>query len=86
MVSIILAILLVEGEHLSVINVVPPTCIGINNHQVSGFYLQERRRISVKKKLKDLSYKDYTLLLKSGLLWELYPEATGDYYVDTCWK
>lgn len=31
----------------------------------------------MKRKLKDLSVEEYMLLLKSGMLWEIYPEATG---------
>lgn len=34
------------------------------------------------KNLKDFSKEEYTLLLKSGMFWELYPEATGDYSED----
>jgi hypothetical protein len=34
------------------------------------------------KKLIELSKKEYTLLLKSGLFWELYPKATGIYEDD----
>lgn len=32
----------------------------------------------MRKKLKDLSLEEYRLLLKSGMLWEIYPEATGN--------
>lgn len=34
------------------------------------------------KGLKDFSKEEYTMLLKSGMFWELYPEATGDYSED----
>lgn len=34
------------------------------------------------KKLKDLSKKEYISLLKSGLFWEIFPDATGIYEYD----
>jgi len=32
--------------------------------------------------LHDLSAEEYRLLLDSGMLWEIYPEATGNYIRD----
>ena len=36
----------------------------------------------MRKLLQDLSYEDYVGLLKMGLLWEIYPNATGDWDID----
>ena len=33
-------------------------------------------------KIKDLTIGEYLLLLNSGLFYELYPEATGEYELD----
>lgn len=34
------------------------------------------------KKIKLMTIQEYTLLLESGMFWEWYPEATGDYNKD----
>lgn len=34
------------------------------------------------KKIKDLTIHEYILLKSSGMFWEIYPEATGDYEKD----
>lgn len=36
----------------------------------------------MKNKIKNLTQGEYLLLLNSGLFYELYPEATGDYELD----
>ena len=39
--------------------------------------------MSRSKPLKDLSRHEHESLKKMGFLWELYPEASGDYAIDT---
>ena len=34
------------------------------------------------KALKDLTYNEYKALKSSGVFWEVYPEATGDFSTD----
>lgn len=36
----------------------------------------------MKPKLSELSYNDYLAISESGMLWEYYPESTGDYRKD----
>ncbi len=38
----------------------------------------------MKKSLEEMTRKDYDKLMSTGMLWELYPQATGDYTKD-CW-
>ncbi|AHX01145.1 hypothetical protein M316_0080 [Nitrincola phage 1M3-16] len=38
------------------------------------------------KKLHELGYEEYEALKKGGMLWEVFPEATGNWYDDTCTK
>jgi len=34
------------------------------------------------KDLSELTEEEYSLLLKSGMMWEIFPEATGIYFQD----
>lgn len=49
-------------------------------------YIEKRklmiRRMSGLKTLDELTRKEYKTLLNTGMLYEFYPEATGDYRID----